>query len=215
MCWGWSHVILCWAAKGGSGTTVVACALALGSARTQPTALIDLSGDCATALGMDEPTGPGVVDWLASPTAAATDLFRLGVQVRDEVLLIPRGDGPAPLDQWPRLVSALAGTGNIVIDAGTGHPPQPLHDAADQSLLVTRPCFIAIRRAQHLAIRPTGIVLIDEPGRSLTSRDVEHALGVPVAAEVRLDPAVARAVDAGLLIARLPKSLIISLRPAA
>lgn len=209
-------MIVCWAAKGGSGTTVVACALALGSARTQPTALIDLSGDCATALGMDEPTGPGVVDWLASPTAGPADLFRLAVMVRDEMLLIPRGTGPAPDDdQWPRLVAALEGSGNVIIDAGTGHPPQALHDAADQSLLVTRPCFIAIRRAQHMLIRPTGIVLVDEPGRSLTSRDVEHALGVPVAAEVRLDPAVARAVDAGLLIARLPKSLIISLKGAA
>ncbi len=208
-------MILCWAAKGGSGTTVVACALALGSARSQPTALIDLSGDCATALGMDEPTGPGVVDWLASPTAGPTDLFRLAVIVRDEVLLIPRGEGPAPEGQWSRLASALTGSRNVIIDAGTGHPPQALHDAAEQSLLVTRPCFIAIRRAQHLLIRPTGIVLVDEPGRSLTSRDVEHALGVPVAAEVRLDPAVARAVDAGLLIARLPKSLVISLRRAA
>jgi len=208
-------VIVCWAAKGGSGTTVVACALALGSARNQPTTLIDLSGDCATALGMDEPTGPGIVDWLASPTAGPAELNRLAVDVRDDVHLIPRGEGPSPDDQWTRLATALAGLGNVIIDAGTGHPPQALHDAADQSLLVTRPCFIAIRRAQHLAIRPTGIVLVDEPGRSLTSRDVEHALGVPVAAEVRLDPAVARAVDAGLLIARLPKSLIISLKRAA
>ena len=163
-------MILCWAAKGGSGTTVVACALALGSARTQPTALIDLSGDCATALGMDEPTGPGVVDWLASPTAGPTDLFRLAVLVRDKVMLIPRGEGLAPDDQWERLAAAIADSANVIIDAGTGHPPQALHDAAEQSLLVTRPCFIAIRRAQHLAIRPTGIVLVDEPGRSLTSQ---------------------------------------------
>ncbi len=208
-------MIVCWAAKGGSGTTVVACALALGSARTEPTTLVDLSGDCATALGMDEPTGPGIVDWLASPTAGPAELTRLAVVVRDAVRLIPRGVGPAPDGQWKRLADALARSGNVIIDAGTGHPPQALHDASDQSLLVTRPCFIAIRRAQHLVIRPTGIVLVDEPGRSLTSRDVEHALGVPVAAEVRLDPAVARAVDAGLLIARLPKSLIISLRRAA
>ena len=208
-------MIVCWAAKGGSGTTVVACALALGSARSQAVTLVDLSGDCATALGMDEPTGPGVVDWLASPTAGPAELARLAVTIRDEVVLIPRGDGDAPDDQWTRLATALAGTANVIVDAGTGHPPQALHDAADQSLLVTRPCFIALRRAQHLVIRPTGIVLVDEPGRSLTSRDVEHALGVPVAAEIRLDPAVARAVDAGLLIARLPKSLVISLRRAA
>lgn len=208
-------MILCWAAKGGSGTTVVACALALGSARAQPATLVDLSGDSATALGMAEPTGPGVVDWLASPTAGPTDLARLAVTIRDDVRLIPRGSASPPDDQWSRLAAALGGSATVIVDAGTGCPPQALHDAAEHSLLVTRPCFIALRRAQQLGIRPTGIVLVDEPGRALTSSDIEHALGVPVVAEVRLDPAVARAVDAGLLAARLPRSLIASLRSAA
>jgi hypothetical protein len=208
-------VILCWAAKGGSGTTVVACALALGFARSQPATLVDLRGDCATALGLEEPTGPGVLDWLASPSAGPAELARLAVTVRDEVRLIPRGGPTATDDQWPRLPAALDGMSNVVVDAGTGAPPSALHEAAQHSLLVIRPCFIAIRRAQRLEIRPTGIVLIDEPGRALTSGDLEHALGVPVVAHVRLDPAVARAVDAGLLIARQPRSLLISLRSAA
>lgn len=207
-------MILCWAAKGGSGTTVVACALALGSA-DRPATLVDLSGDSATALGLAEPTGPGVVDWMASPTAGIDELGRLAVTVRDDVRLIPRGSAIPPDDQWSRLAAALGGPATVIVDAGTGCPPRALHDAAEHSLLVTRPCFIALRRAQQLVVRPTGIVLVDEPGRALTSSDVEHALGVPVVAEVRLDPAVARAVDAGLLVARLPRSLIVSLRSAA
>ena len=208
-------MIVCWAAKGGSGTTVVSCAMALGSARTQPATLVDLGGDCATALGMNEPDGPGVVDWLASPTAGATELARLALTIRDDVQLIPRGDGTPSDSHWPRLATALAAFDTVIVDAGTGCPPQALHDAAEQSLLIIRPCFMAIRRAQRLTIRPTGIVLVDEPGRALTSSDVERALGVGVVAEVRLDPAVARAVDAGLLIARLPRSLSLSLRTAA
>jgi MinD superfamily P-loop ATPase len=208
-------MIVCWAAKGGSGTTVVACALALGSTRVEPALLVDLSGDCAMALGMAEPSGPGAIDWLTSPTATVADLTKLAVSVRDEVSLIPRSGGSPPTDQWTRLATALAGMPNVIVDAGTGCPPLPLHEAAEHSLLVTRPCFISLRRAQQLGIRPTGVVLVDEPGRALTSSDVEHALGVPVVAEVRLDPAVARAVDAGLLIARLPRSLVISLRSAA
>ena len=208
-------MIVCWAAKGGSGTTVVACALALGWPPSHTVTLVDLAGDCAIALGMNETTGPGVIDWLASPTGRPPDLARLAVVVRDEVRLIPRGLAVTPDDQWPRLAAALGASGNVVIDAGTGCPPQVLHDAAEQSLLVTRPCFMAIRRAQQLSLRPTGIVLVDEPGRALTSSDIERALGAPVVAEVRLDPAVARAVDAGLLIARLPRSLIVSLRSAA
>jgi hypothetical protein len=208
-------VILCWAAKGGSGTTVVACALALSGSKTQRTTLVDLRGDSATALGLSEPTGPGVADWLASPTATAAELARLSVPVRDDVRLIPRGLGNAPDDQWARLAAALGGSSNVIVDAGTGRPPLALHDVAEHSLLITRACFIAVRRARELTIRPTGVVLIDEPGRALTSTDIEHSLGVPVVAEVRLDPAVARAVDAGLLTARLPRSLITSLRSAA
>ncbi len=208
-------MILCWAAKGGSGTTVIACAMALGLPRGHAATLVDLSGDSATALGLNEPAGPGVMDWLASPTAGAGELDRLAVTIRDQVQLVPRGTSSAPEGQWSRLVTALAGVSNVIIDGGTGCPPTVLHEAAEHSLLVTRPCFIAIRRAQQLDIRPTGIVLVDEPGRALTAGDVEHALAVPVVAEVRLDPAVARAVDAGLLIARLPRSLTISLRSAA
>jgi hypothetical protein len=207
-------MIICWAAKGGSGTTVVACALALGWGRG-PVTLVDLCGDSATALGLSEPTGPGVSDWLVSTTAGPDELARLATPVRDDVGLISRGSVGVPADQWQRLAAALVAMPMVVIDAGTGCPPGPLHDAADQSLLVTRPCFIALRRAQQLDVRPTGIVLVDEPGRALTASDVELALGTPVVAEVRLDPAVARAVDAGLLVARLPRSLLLSLRSAA
>jgi hypothetical protein len=189
--------------------------MALGSSPGQPATLVDLGGDSATALGLAEPTGPGVVDWLASPTAGPTDLARLAMTIRDDVRLIPRGAADPPGDQWLRLAKALGGSPTVIVDAGTGRPPQALHDAAEHSLLVTRPCYIALRRAQQLDIRPTGVVLVDEPGRALTSSDVERALGVPVVAEVRLDPAVSRAVDAGLLIARLPRSLITSLRSAA
>lgn len=205
-------MILCWAAKGGSGTTVVACALALAR---RPATLVDLGGDSATALGMDEPAGPGIADWLASPTARPVDLDGLAVPIRDDVRLIPRGTARLPDDQWPRLIAALDGPVPAIVDCGTGCPPRELHDAAEHSLLVTRPCYIALRRALRADIRPTGIVLVDEPGRALTAVDVERALGAPVVAEVHLDPAVARAVDAGLLAARVPRSLITSLRSAA
>ena len=57
-----------------------------------------------------------------------------------------------------------------------------------------------------------GVVLVAEPGRSLTASDVSRAIGAPVVAEVAVDPAIARAVDAGLLAARLPKSMVKSLQ---
>ena len=47
-------------------------------------------------------------------------------------------------------------------------------------------------------------MLVAEPGRALRVPDIERAIGVPVVATISHDPAVARAVDAGLLAARLP-----------
>ena len=87
--------------------------------------------------------------------------------------------------------------------------------AADVSLLVLRPCYLALRRALAAPIRPSAVVLVDEPGRALTRRDIEDVLGVPVRAEVDYDPAIARAVDAGLLAGRVPRSLEKALREAA
>jgi MinD-like ATPase involved in chromosome partitioning or flagellar assembly len=208
-------MILYWAAKGGSGTTVVAAASALLSARHRPTLLVDLAGDCAVALGSAEPAGPGVLDWLASPTAGADALHRLAVDAADQLQLIPAGRGTADPQRWDQLAAALAAMPSVVVDAGTGTPPDELHQRASQSLLVTRACFLSLRRAVQLPLKPTGIVLVSEPGRALGARDIEHALGAPVVAEVLVDPAVARAVDAGLLAARLPRSLVQQLRAAA
>lgn len=47
-----------------------------------------------------------------------------------------------------------------------------------------------------------GAILMLEDGRALTERDVTDVLGVPVVATVPVDPAIARATDAGLLLSR-------------
>jgi MinD-like ATPase involved in chromosome partitioning or flagellar assembly len=212
-------MFLCWSAKGGSGTTVVAASLALVAAQQQPTLLIDLGGDSPAALGIAEPNGPGLAEWFASAAADAAALLRLSLDATETLQLIPRGTGALPAandERWARLVATLATAGfAVVVDAGTGTPPPALVEASAHSLLVTRPCYLALRRAVASGLQPTGIVLIDEPGRALTARDVERSLHAPVVAELQYDPAVARAVDAGLLASRLPKSLAHSLRIAA
>lgn len=208
-------MFLCWSAKGGSGTTVVSAALALVLSHRHPVLLVDLAGDSPAALGLAEPGGPGVADWLASSTADAAALHRLAVTATEALQLLPRGTTAVGHDRLADLVEALAGHAEVVIDAGTGVPPPVLVAAAAHNLLVTRPCYLALRRAVATGVQPTGIVLVGEPGRALTARDVERSLGAPVVAEVQYDPAVARAVDAGLLAARLPRSLAHSLRSAA
>lgn len=203
-------MILCWSAKGGSGTTVVAASLALVLSGRSPALLVDLAGDVPAALGVAEPTGPGIADWLSSPVADAAALERLTAAAADSLRIAARGSTvpTAPPERWAALCDALTEhDGRVVIDAGSGPPPATLLERAQHSLLVTRPCYLALRRAVTLGLRTTGVVLVSEPQRALTARDVERALGAPVVMEVPFDPAVARAVDAGLLAARLPRSV--------
>ena len=199
-------VTVCWSVKGGSGTSVVAAALAV--AKPVETTLVDLGGDLPAVLGLPEPTGQGIADWLSSnaPAPALADLL---VQVDPTTVLVPRGRDPVDRQssRWVELADWLGTRPVAVVDAGTGDPPDGLLSPGVRSLLVTRGCYLALRRASHLARRPDGVVLLVEPGRSLGRREVGHAVGAPVMATVSVDPAVARAVDAGLLAARLPRLL--------
>ena len=216
-------LVSCWSAKGGSGTTVVSVALGLVLARTSDVLLVDLAGDVPGALGLPEPDSPGVTAWLAAGDDVGVDaLERLEVPARPGLAVLPRGTGPLPAGaaRVELLAAHLAADPRpVVVDCGLV-PREPaavtvLAGAATQSLLVTRACYLALRRAVHLPVRPSGVVLITEPGRALTRSDVEQIVGVAVRAEVALDPAVARAVDAGLLGSRLPRALERALRRAA
>lgn len=214
-------LIACWSSKGGSGTTVVAASLALLLARRDPLGalLVDLAGDVPAALGLPEPDGPGVSGWLAAGTAVPVDaLARLEVPGADGLAVLPRGAGPLQEDRADVLASLLhADARPVVADCGPARDgvALALAGAATRSVLVTRPCFLALRRALACPLRPSEVVLLTEPGRSLSRADVEDCLGVPVVAEVAVDPAVARAVDAGLLAARLPRRLVRELGCAA
>ena len=216
-------VICCWSSKGGSGTTVVATALALVLGERSPTGavLADLCGDAPVVLGTREPeASPGLAGWLAAGGDVPADaLARLEEVVAPGLHLLPRGDGSLVTARAGELFAALdADPRPVVIDAGLAPPESVgavLAASATVSLLVVRPCFLALRRAVDAVIRPSAIVLVCEEGRALTAGDVEQALGVPVRAEVMVTAHVARAVDAGVLASRLPRSLARELRDAA
>ena len=84
-------VTVCWAAKGGSGTTVVTATLAL-SCSTE-SLLLDLDGELPAVLGTERPTGQGVADWLCSDAPAGA-LDDLAVTLDRTTRLIPRGTRP-------------------------------------------------------------------------------------------------------------------------
>jgi len=209
-----------WSAKGGAGTSVIAAALAVVLARREGGALaVDLAGDLPAVLGVPDPSAPGVAEWLAAGDEVAVDaLARLEVDVGAGLALVARGEADMCEGRGDVLASVLASEARpVVVDCGTaprGTSAQ-VAAAATSSLLVTRPCYLALRRAMASTLRPTGVVLVHEDGRALSRRDVESVLAVPVRAEVRVDPAVARAVDAGLLAGRLPRPLERALKAAA
>jgi hypothetical protein len=210
-------IITCWAVKGGSGTTVVAAGLALAAPKG---VLVDLAGELPAALGIAEPAGQGLAEWLASdaPPSAIIELA-VDVDADRQISVVPRGAGdlPGSSERWTDLAAWMAGDRRtFVVDAGTGVPPAPLtsgaHDDGVRDLLVTRPCYLSLRRIGRHAARPSGVVLLAERHRSLGARDVAQCVGAPVVAQVPLDPAIARAVDAGLLAGRVPSSLTKPLR---
>ena len=90
----------------------------------------------------------------------------------------------------------------VVHDWGNISPPDYGHN-----FLVTTACYLALRKAVVLAVRPDAIILHEQPNRALTEKDVANAIGSPVVAVVPNDPTVARSVDAGLLSVRMPRPL--------
>ena len=148
--------------KGGQGTSVAACAVALKAAEQGRRVRLD---------GHDR-----------AMLAA---------------ILSRSGDGPV--------------SPGLTLGADTAEPfDLVVHDGtSDQgtSLLVTRPCYLALRRALNLGITAAGVVMVSEPGRALGCEDVATVTGLPVIATIPLRAEIARAVDAGVLPARLPGPL--------
>ncbi len=130
-------VTLCWAAKGGSGTTVVAAALALSSPR--PSLLVDLDGEIPAVLGLPEPDRPGVSEWLASDTSP-DHLAELLVDIGPRVWLLPWLSAAADRSRhvisehdtrWATLGDWLHDWSNqwgcdVTVDVGTRVPPEAL-----------------------------------------------------------------------------------------
>lgn len=215
-------LMTCWSVKGGSGTTVVAAGLSLVLShrvhQEPPVLLVDLGGDAPAALGLAEPSTPGLCDWLGSQ-APATALEDLAQPVHEHLAVVPRGYGGLPPLEHPRwgvLAQYLQQRSpDVVLDCGPLRPAPPVLVEGALSVLVLRPCYMALRRVASQSLSADRVVLIDEPGRALRRPDVESVVGQRVDVHLELDPAIARAVDAGLLAGRLPSQLSHGLRRVA
>lgn len=172
--------------KGGSGCTTVACAFALAIAAQDDThvLIVDWGDDVAACLGAPEP----------ADEMTATS-------VKDNVSIMShRG--------WNlTLADNLDGNFPIVVHDFGNKPTPEMLNMADEYMLVTRSCYMGLRQAVKHDLGGCGVVVVMEPGRALSVRDIERAVTLKCVAEVVYDPAVARAIDAGLLACRSPESI--------
>lgn len=207
-----------WSVKGGVGVSTVAALFALARAgRAHPTLLVDLCGDQPALLGLPEPDGPGILDWAAAPGRPADAINRISVDATPDLRVVPRGGGWPDGDASETIVALTKQPAHVVIDAGASNAAfaRDVVAQSEHRLLVLRCCYLTLRAAQDLDIAPTGVVLLRERGRALGPGDVESVTGVPIVAEIALDIAIARSLDAGLLASRPPRALLRTLADVA
>ena len=215
-------ITTCWTVKGGAGSTAITASLAiLARTPTETPLLVDLGGDVAAMLGRPDPEGPGLHDWLGSGHDVGPEaLDRLVADLDGYHLLAVGSAAPAhvPAGRVEQLLAWLVGQRSPVfvdvgrVDTALAHA---LIDGADRSLLVTRLCFLSMRRAVASPRVASGVVLLREPRRSLRESDVENCLNVPVVARVDVTAAMAGVIDAGLLEHRMPGDIRRALGRAA
>lgn len=163
-------------ARGGQGTSTVAAALALHAAQDAPTALLT-----------------------HDPTAMARLLGTTGTMPAPE----------HPFAAGPQLtVAGLGGPRDVVTIVDAGHAAaavaaRTLPEGGQRYAIVRGPCYLALATLVSLPdLHPDGVILVAEPGRSLSASDTSAILGVPVIATVPVRPSIARLIDAGLLAGR-------------
>jgi cellulose biosynthesis protein BcsQ len=214
-------LVALWSPKGGSGTSVLAAAASIVVARAPNGAvrLADLDGDQPAIFGLGVEPSVGLLDWLDAGVGAPTDaLDRLTVEVMPGLALLPRGGSERVLAPVAAAEAGAAlavglrdGAVPTLADCGRAAEPatRALVEVADVAVVVVRGCYLSMRRALRApALRRTsGIVLVEEPERSLAEKDVTRVLGLPVLARVPYRTGAFRAVDAGVLTTRLPESL--------
>ena len=207
------------AAKDGVGTSTIVAAVALELAKSQPeltVVIADFGGDQPELFGIDVAGRPGVTDWLhAGSDAPIEALDNVVFDAAPGVVVLPVGQSQLHQADPTRVVRLAEGFGPrtlVVADLGVmgRWPTDPralLAAGGSTTTLVTRACYLGLRRAAKLPISFGSVVEVCEPGRSLKTLDVELVLGQPMTARVRVDPMIARAVDAGMLTSRLPRPL--------
>lgn len=197
---------------GGAGASTFAAALALCSARTTPTLLVDgdrLGGGLDVLLGIEQVAGARWPDLAETrgrlSTAALTEA--LPTVTGCSVLSWDRsGSGPLDAAAAEAVVDAgLRGHGRVIVDLPRCLEPgiAALAAVADVAIVVVPATVRATAAAAVVAASLSTYcgrlqLIVRDPGSGrLTAAQVSDALALPVAATLHSDAAVSRAADRG------------------
>ncbi len=199
---------------------MVAVGLAIAAMKNSPstrTILVDLGGDIPAILGMDEPS-IGLSEWISQPSMH--DFDDVLIEAAPGLSVLARGRALLPESRsgaWSRAIlelsSRCAQGSMIVVDAGREPIAHDWKPHVTRTLLIVRPCYLALRRARLAESSFDGVVAVTEPDRVLTVADIGSVLGVDVVAHVPMTGDIARRIDAGVTLTRPPKQLIDVLTP--
>lgn len=207
------------APKGGVGVSAIAAAVASTLSRQQSVTVVDFCGDQPDIFGCSEetPSAPGVFDWLEADGSVSADaLDNLSIEVSSSLRILPPGSRSSAAvvsaHRCVELVEHLGRSGPVIADVGVVgrdllSEMSVICGASDRTTLVVRACYLVMRRARMIPIVADDVVEVVEGGRSLRTVDIELVLQQPVISRVPFDPAIARALDAGLVGRRLPRPM--------
>lgn len=213
-----------WALKGGQGTSTTTAMAAVGTSADRPALLVDLCGDQTSLFRMGRHQ-QGIAEWSAGQEPAE-ELARHALHVTDTLRLLPRGQGPIYPQRTDELYEWLIRAQPIdpvIVDAGTLDPESGgeardhrlrrfAAEVAPASILVTKPCYLALRRGALNSISPTGVVMVADTRRALGPKDIEQATGAPVLATIGYDHDIALAADGGNIAQQAWKEPVEQLR---
>jgi hypothetical protein len=212
-------VVCLTSASGSPGVTTTAVGLAFCWPRPVLVVEADPTGGSGILAGFLKGTSPydgGLVELALSPLNATDALREVVRPLSPHVSLIAgtrtHGQAAALRELWEPLATALADLEangqDVIVDAGRlglMGSPQPLLDSADATLLLTRTDLPAISAARSwtervrqpaTGWRHPGLVLVGE-GQPYRDTEVSKVLGIPVVADLPVDPAAAAVYHRG------------------
>ena len=219
--------------KGGSGTTTCSALIAksFSTKFKTNTVLIDAhNGDLQTVVGVEPKSEYGFVQWVQAKFPSQKNLDRISNRINENLSYVTfssivNDDFNIDLDTinhdventlTKKLVDALSNTENIyVIDVGTKSDEiaKAFIEASDLVFMVIRGCYIGLSRAMAHPFRKNidVVLVIEESGRTITSKQITSALKLNCVIEVEARRDYAKSIDAGVMLFRTPKNMISSI----